>query len=236
LSKLGVFNVAQQIAAIITLLTNAINMAWVPIFYAEAGKDEQSPLFSLFANFLIFILVLGGLSISILAPELVTALMSPEYKAASRYIPYLILAYIIGNGYWLLLINPLAFSKKTIYTPALTILSGSLSVALNIYLIPLLGLEGAAISTCVSYFVLILITYYIFKKHSAVRYDFKAINKMVIVGVIIYLISLQISFADLWLNVLLKAFLLLFYCTVLQSLKIYSFDKVKLFFKSQSKI
>jgi O-antigen/teichoic acid export membrane protein len=231
LSQLGIFNVAQQLAALIILVTNAINMAWIPMFYEEAGKDEQSPLFSQFANFFIFLLVFAGLGLSLLSPEIVFLFMSPAYNEVSLYIPFLVFAYIVGNGVWLLLINPITFAKKTIYLPVLTILSGILSIVLNILLIPRFGLMGAAVSISISYVILVLITFFIFKKYTMVKYNFRTLNGILLAGILIYLISIQISIENIIMSLASKLGLLILFLTILAYLKIYSIKQVKLFFK-----
>jgi|GEM_PF-6526939 len=233
LSQLGIYNVAQQIASLLVLLINAVNMAWVPIFYEEAKKNEYSTLFSDFGKLLIFATTFVGLTLSLFSKELISLLMPESYYSASIYIPYLVLAYLFGSGYWVLVINPIGFSKKTIYLPLLTVLSGILSISLSLLLIPTVGVIGAALSTLISYCVLILVTYAVYRKHSAVKYDFRTMNTMVVLGVFLYILSTQIPLKGISMVISIKILLIGIFIFSLHYMKIYSFQDVRHFIKER---
>lgn len=233
LSDLGIFNVAQQIASVLILVTNAVNMAWTPIFYEEAKKDETSEVFTMFGRFLIYMLTFLALGISLYVPELVTLFVSPEYAAISMYVPVLVLAYVIGNGYWILIINPLSYSKKTIVLPLLTILSGLIAVGLNILLINKMGVMGAAAATLLTYIALIALAYYFFKRFSKVRYNMLSMHSMVLVAVLLYLASTAFTIENILLSIAFKALFLLAFYVALWVLKIYSIADVVKFVRSR---
>jgi O-antigen/teichoic acid export membrane protein len=233
LSQLGIYNVAQQIAALLVLLINSVNMAWLPIFYEEAKKNESSKLFSEFGKLLLFTTTLIGLTLSLFSKELISLLMPESYSSASIYIPYLVLAYIFGSGYWVLVINPISFSKKTIYLPLLTILSGVLSIFLSLLLVPAMGVIGAAISTLISYCVLIFVTYFVYRKHSSIKYDFKKSNIIVMMGIILYILSIQIPAMGIVPMILIKASFIGIFILSLHYMRIYSLLDVRNFIKNK---
>ncbi|MEX2230705.1 MAG: oligosaccharide flippase family protein [Cyclobacteriaceae bacterium] len=235
LSELGIYNVAQQFSSIIILVTNAINMAWVPLFYSAAKVSESSELFSSFGKFLIFVLTSMGLVFALFSEELVKVTMSPGYQDVSLYMPLLLLAYIIGNGYWILIINPLSFSKKTIYLPMLTIFSGAVAVGGNFLLVPRVGAFGAAFATCLTYLVLIATAYLPYRKFSSVRYKFAAMNGMVAIAVILYVGSTIVELETPIVKSLFKLGILAIFYLVLKYLGIYSIADVKSFLQSQFK-
>lgn len=233
LSDLGIFNVAQQIASVIVLVTNSINMAWTPIFYEEAKKDEESEVFTMFGRFLIYILTFLALSVSLFVPELVELFVSAEYKDVSLYVPILALAYVVGNGYWILIINPLSHSRKTLVLPVLTIVSGVISIAMNIYLVKAIGVIGAAIAALLTYVVLIAFAYFFFKRFSKVKYNMLSMHFMVIVGIALYFISTLVAVDNIWLSIGFKSLILLTFYVVLWILKIYSIGDVTKFIRSR---
>jgi O-antigen/teichoic acid export membrane protein len=235
LSELGIYNVAQQFSAIMILMVNAINMAWTPLFYAVAKVNESAELFSSFGKFLIFLITFIGLALALFSEEVIQIMMSPSYRDVSVYMPLLILSYIIGNGYWILIINPLSFSKKTMYLPILTILSGSVSIGANLLLVPSIGALGAACATCLTYFVLIGTAYFPFRKFSAVRYNFTAMNGMVAIAAALYLVSRLYRGEMLVGKILFKFSILLFFYLIVKFLKIYSLTDIKNFLRSQFK-
>ncbi|HEX8060305.1 MAG TPA: hypothetical protein VF473_05180, partial [Cyclobacteriaceae bacterium] len=236
LSDLGIFNVAQQIASVIVLVTNSINMAWTPIFYEEAKKDEESEVFTMFGQFLIYILTFLALSVSLFVPELVELFVSAEYKDVSLYVPILALAYVVGNGYWILIINPLSHSRKTIVLPVLTIVSGVISILMNIYLVKTIGVIGAAIAALLTYVVLIALAYFFFKRFSKVKYNMLSMHSIVTIGIALYLASTLITVDNIWLSIGLKSLILLTFYVMLWILKIYSIDDVTKFIRSRLQV
>lgn len=233
LSELGIYNVAQQIASVILLLTNAINMAWVPLFFKEAKQNTDSVLFANFGKLLIFFLTLAGMMLSMFCGELLSFLIPGSYQTAVIYIPWLVLTYIIGGGYWILIINPITFSKKTIYLPLLTILSSVFSVGLNLVFIPVLGTVGAAFSMLFGHGILVLAAYFIYKKFSTVKYDFMKMNAMVLIGVVIYVISLVFRFEAGIINIIAKIGLLVAFLLIVAFFNVYSIREIRNFMTSQ---
>jgi O-antigen/teichoic acid export membrane protein len=232
LAELGIFNVAQQFASVLVLLTNAINMAWTPIFYEEARADESSVSFTMFGKFLIFSLTFLGLTVALFVPEIVESFMSTEYSRATTFVPVLLLAYIIGNGYWILIINPLTYSKKTTVLPLLTIVSGAVAVGLSILLVPQWGGIGATVSTALSYVVLVSLAYVFFRKYSAVRYDFRSMNGIVVIGVVLYCLAILIDLEQFWVTIVVKLFILLSFYFLVRVFGLYSLREILDFTRS----
>lgn len=233
LSQLGIYNVAQQISSVILLLTNAINMAWVPLFFKEAKQNPDSQLFANFGKLLIFFLTFSGMVLSMFCGELLGFLIPGSYQSTVIYIPWLVLTYIIGGGYWILIINPITFARKTIYLPFLTVLSSVFSIGLNLALIPLLGTVGAAVSMLLGHGILVFAAYLIYNKFSSVKYDFYKMNMIVVIGIVVYCISLLIQFESLIMNVIIKSGLVLMFLLLVKFLKFYSILEIRIFIKSQ---
>lgn len=232
LSELGVYNVAQQMAALILLLTNAVNMAWVPIFFEEAKKNQNSKVFEGFGNLLIYGLTTSGLIVCMFSQEFVHLFMPASYLDVSVYIPYLIFAYIIG-GYWVLLVNPITFVKKTIYLPVISVLSGAFAVLTNWLLVPWLGVSGAALSTLVGYVIQVVIAYFIMKRYSSIKYNFGKMNAIIGIGILFYMLSTLVALENLSLNITIKLTMVVLYYFLLRYLKIYSIVDVQYFVKNK---
>lgn len=234
ISELGIFNVAQQIAAVMLLVSNAINLAWVPIFYETANRNDSPESFNLFGKFFVFLLTVLGLSLSLFASDFVRLFMSPSYAEVSSYIPLLVLSYIIGSGYWILLVNPISYSKKTFFLPILTVISGSLSIGLNLALVPTYGVIGAAIATFLSYVVLIVATYFVYKKVSNIRYDFFSLNNMIVVAIVVYMVTSAVVLDNFLLSLTVKLIGVIIFILLIGVFKIYSIKELVNFVKSRN--
>jgi O-antigen/teichoic acid export membrane protein len=228
-SSLGVYNIAYQISAVLLLLINAVNMAWLPIFYSEVKKNSSSKLFSDFGAILIFGLTTGGLALSIFANELILIFLPENYWTAAEYLPWLVLSHVVGSGYWALIVNPLTYAKKTIYLPLMTVISGLFSAGMSWFLISMVGSTGAAVAVCASYFLLVGMAYFFFRKYSEVSYDFTRMNKMILIGIGFYLVSTLIHFENPWIGLFAKLLLFTSFLVTFQLLRIYTIADLKAF-------
>lgn len=189
LSDLGIFNLAQQYSSGLILVISAVNMAWVPIFY-ERAKENNSEVFSKFGMYLVAFAASIGLLMSLYAHEFVTLIAAKSYSGASEVIPILILSYFVGNGLWILFVNPICYTKQTKYLPLLTAISGISCLFLNILLVPQLGILGAAISLLISYIILICFAFWISNKVFPIRYNIFKMILILLISICVYLISI----------------------------------------------
>ncbi|HEY0740051.1 MAG TPA: lipopolysaccharide biosynthesis protein [Chryseosolibacter sp.] len=231
LDDLGIYNAGYQMASVILLVINAVNMAWVPVFFAKAKENISSTLFGDFGKLLIVCLTVGGLAVALLANEII-GLLDNGYAQAASIVPILVLTHVVGGGYWVLMVNPISYARKTVYLPILTTISGVFSVFLSLFLIPKAGMVGAALSTLLSYLLLIAISYVVFKRFSQIRYDFARMNTMILIAIVIYLVSLAIPAQDLIISIVIKLTLLVLYVAILQFARVYSIQDAIAFVKS----
>src|SRR5690606_32938690 len=88
------------------------------------------------------------LGLGLFAREVVALAAPPAYHGAAAVVPLLVPA-VLFAGLYVFMPGP-AIRMKTRQIAAINITGGSLNVALNLSLIPILGLVGAAIATLAS--------------------------------------------------------------------------------------
>jgi O-antigen/teichoic acid export membrane protein len=94
--------------------------------------------------------------------------------------------------------------KKTKYLPFITGLGAVINIALNITLIPVIGLYGAAAAALISYLAMFLYIYRVSHKFYPVKYELKKVYLLHLVN-IIALALFYISFYQIfYLNLLVR--------------------------------
>ena len=127
-----------------------------------------------------------------------------------------------------------SYSKKTFFLPILTVISGSLSIGLNLALVPTYGVIGAAIATFLSYVVLIVATYFVYKKVSNIRYDFFSLNNMIVVAIVVYMVTSAVVLDNFLLSLTVKLIGVIIFILLIGVFKIYSIKELVNFVKSRN--
>jgi O-antigen/teichoic acid export membrane protein len=163
--EVGIFGASMKIAALITLVTSGIQMAWRP--YSMSIKDkEDSPV--LFAKIFIALLVIGSvglLGIATIMPWLI-GILGKEYAEAYKYVALISCASFL-NFYYLIISVGLFFKKKTAYISYAIGIAAVVSVILNVIFIPSLSIWGVVISYLSS---MVLVNVLIFIRSQKVYY------------------------------------------------------------------
>ena len=79
-------------------------------------------------------------------------------------------------------------TEKTIFGAYLSIFGAIITIALNVYLIPIMGFVGSAWATLACYFCMALASYFTGKKHFYIPYEVKRILLYLFVVLLIYFV------------------------------------------------
>lgn len=148
LAAVGIFGIGYRLGSVVSLILIGVQMALMPIIY-QRYRDPSTPmeLARVFRVFVAFALLVG-MSLSIWAPEILRVFTTPEYYAAAAVVPLLTPAVLLANMY--VFMPGLAIAKQTRTIGLITIGGAVLNTTLNLLLIPVLDVRGAALATLVS--------------------------------------------------------------------------------------
>lgn len=172
----GVFGFAIAISSVVSfLLLATVNLAWTP--YAFSIKDKPD-LHRITSRLLTYVLFLVGWALIVLgggANELLHVITKkPEYWSAAPLVPILLVA--MGfMGVFNIVGTPCQIARKTIYFTITSIAGAIIVVAMNIFLIPLMGLYASALAWVLSYAVMTVMMLFFSRKFMEVSYEKKRI-------------------------------------------------------------
>lgn len=154
----GIYAVAYKIPTILTILATVFMDAWQLSAIAESCGDRQAHLrfygriWDAFASAVF--LCAGG--IITLSPLLIWILADEPYYNAWRYIPMLTLSMAVA-AFSNFMGSVYVVAKKSTASFWTSLVGGGTNIVLNLWLIPLIGLQGAAAATFASCLVVFLI-------------------------------------------------------------------------------
>jgi len=150
----GFYGVANQICAVIGLLTISFNNAFVPWLFkklTENRHDEKLRIVKL--TYLYFILIiLIGLTYYLIQPFIFKFFVGTRFHSAFQYCFWITLGFIFQGMYYMVT-NYINFAEKTHLQALLTISIGLINIPLNYFLIKYFGAIGAAISFALIFFL-----------------------------------------------------------------------------------
>jgi O-antigen/teichoic acid export membrane protein len=148
LASVGIFGVAYRIASIVSLLMIGFQLALTPLIY-DRYRDPSTPV-ELARVFRLFVAGASmlGMSLSVWAPELLRIATTPEYYEAAVVVPLLAPALLLASMY--VFLPGLAIAKRTRLIGLITIGGAVINTGLNLALIPVMGVRGAALATLMS--------------------------------------------------------------------------------------
>ena len=160
-ADIGIYSLYHSFVGVLATILVAFNNSWAPFFYDDLDNGDWIGLNKKAKNYieLFTVLVIGFL---LLSREVSYLLADEEFWPGIDLIPLVAIA-IYFTFLYQFPVNFEFYNKKTSIIAIGTCAAAIANIALNIWLIPLLGMYGAAITTAISYFLLFLIHFFVVK-------------------------------------------------------------------------
>ena len=148
LDDLGLFGIGFRIASVVTLLSFGVQGALTPLIYTHhrnAGTPgEIARIFRFYAAGAIVV----SLGLGLFSRDLLAVLTTSSYSGGAVVVPLLAPALSL-SGMYIFAPGP-SIAKRTVLIAAVNFGGAALNTALNLLLIPVAGITGAAAATLVS--------------------------------------------------------------------------------------
>lgn len=173
-TEIGLYSTAFKLVSVMNLFTIGFKTFWYPFAYEQYEKNPSSKIiFRKIFNYVSFIMF--GIAFTILCTKsLIFLLFEKNYRSAAYIAPFLLLnplATVINT----VTARGIDFTKKTYWF----IISRGVAVVFNfignILLIPILGAKGAALTTGLSYTIVLGIEWFISEKLYKVGYNYRKV-------------------------------------------------------------
>ncbi|MBM4168817.1 MAG: polysaccharide biosynthesis protein [Ignavibacteria bacterium] len=212
-ATVGVYQANYKLGIFMMLVVGMFDYAWRPFFLKHASEEGAKALFSrvftLFCAFMLGLFLVLSLFIRDIVQIHVAGkhLIHPDYWSGLSIVPWILLAYVF-NGAYVNFVIGVYLQKQTKYLPYITGAGALSNIVVNVLLIPVYGITGAAIATLVCYVVIAAGIYVVSRRFYEVRYEWSKIGRLVILTAILfggYLLTgrLDHAFADAVVRILI---------------------------------
>lgn len=213
----GLYAISNKFPTIISSLTGVFNLSWSESAALHINSSDRDEFFSDITNTVLRLFMALGVGMLACMPFVFPILIDAKYNDAYNYIPFLVLGTVFNVA--ICLYSQVYLAKKLSKQVASTAIVGAIiNILINVIFIKQIGLYAAAISTMISYFVMMVYRHFDLKKYVNIKIE----KKLIIESIIIYTFTLLIYYQK---SIILHAICLLIVC-------IYAFITNKDFLKS----
>ena len=143
-AEFGAFSAGLLFASLIAMLSSAVNMAWVPLYYRKAQQWTESGVYSRFVELFAAASGLAAAFLIVFSDELLTAYSGGRVQLPVSTVAGLVIAAWLNTAVWMGLSNPLFQQQRTRTVLAVALAAAVMSAPLAWLFIRQLGVSGAS--------------------------------------------------------------------------------------------
>lgn len=183
LSANGIFAVANKIPSLLSIVNSIFFQSWQISAVEEYENNEKSEFFSEIFEYYIQIFIIFTTLMIIFIKPFLTIIVSSDFYSAWEVVPALLIASMYSSFSGFIGTSYLA-AKKTTGIFLTTFVGSVINIAIAFILIPKFGLNGAGISSAISFFVIWVYRMVDTKKFIDIRINWvKFILNHIIIGI-----------------------------------------------------
>ncbi|MEO8398503.1 MAG: oligosaccharide flippase family protein [Ignavibacteriaceae bacterium] len=241
LDTLGIYTANYKLGIFMMLFVNMFQFAWQPFFLQNAKEKNAKEIF---AKVLTYFTIIGSVILIILSlfiDDIIKieffgrTLIGNLYWGGVDIVPIILLAYLF-NGMYIIFLAGIYIKEKSSYAPLITGLGALVNVIVNILLIPLMGIMGAAFATLAAYLTLAVGMFVVTQKFYRIEYEKWKITKIfffiISIGGVYYYLFYEGDLNLIYKFLLLLAFVVLLYLFVFDKREI---DFIKMNLRREKK-
>jgi O-antigen/teichoic acid export membrane protein len=184
LAEAGLYALAVKFAQAVNVLVRGFQLAWPPLAYSIRDDDEARRAYAVIVTWFVAVCAFVVTGMWLLSRWIVRALAAPEFfdsyeaiglisTGVTLYALYMVLVVILGR------------TGRTGFNFPATAAATVANVALNLILVPPLGIVGAGLALVGSYVVVLVLMYVFTQRLFAVPYEWGRLVRIVVVSAVL---------------------------------------------------
>jgi O-antigen/teichoic acid export membrane protein len=158
LAEAGLYSLAIKFSQVVTVIVRAFNLAWPPLAYSIRDDDEARRAYAFIVTYFLLLTAFVVLALSLEARWVVRALAAPQFFDSYKAVP-LVSTGVTLYALYLVLVVVVGRTGRTEFNFPVTAVAAATNLALNLALVPSLGIVGAGLALVGSYVVMLALMY-----------------------------------------------------------------------------
>ena len=214
-TQLGIYGACFKVAMVMMMFTQAFRYAYEPFVFAKHKDRESVEAYADAMKYYIifsYMILLG----MIFYLDLLKFIIAPSYWEGLKIVPIVLWTYIFQGVYF-----NLSFwyklTDKTQWGAYFSLLGVIITFGLQAIFVPRIGYVASAASSTVCFFILMLFSYFVGRKHLSIPYDLRRIG--IYTGVVVSILAGYYGLAQLlsmnaWAKMAIGSVLFIIYCVL----------------------
>lgn len=187
--QVGLYGLGNQLTTPISLLISTpFGMIWANMQVSVMNDKDAKEYYARMLTYVVYGSSFLALGLAVLVEDVLRIFATAKYWDAATIVPYLALAAILDVANPTLGIG-ISLLRKSYLSPIIVAIAALSNIILNFFLIPSMGMKGAAIATLISYIIISILRYAISDKLLHVDYEWGRVAKIFILITIIFISS-----------------------------------------------
>ncbi len=177
----GLYSVAIKLATVVIVLVRGFQLAWPPLVFSVEDDAEASRIYArVTTTYIVFTgLIVAGFVL--LGRWVVRLLAAPSFFDAHKALPWVALGWAL-YGLYLVLASIAGRQRATIRTLPSALVGVAVNVVVLVWLVPPLGITGAAIALCAAYVAMLVVLHLLTRRLFHVPFEWGRIAGLVLVA------------------------------------------------------
>lgn len=216
----GLYAISNKFPNIISSLTGIFNLSWSESATLHINSPDRDEFFSDITNTVLKLFTSMGVGMIAVLPFIFPIFINKAYNEAYGYIPILVLATVFNVV--ICLYSQVYLAKKLSRQVATTAILGAIvNIIINVCFIKKIGLYAAALSTLLSYFVMMVYRHIDLKKYVRITLE----KGLVFKTIVIFTFSIYLYYKNVFiLNVINFIVVLIYAILINKKLLLSSWD------------
>ena len=214
-TQLGIYGACFKVAMVMMMFTQAFRYAYEPFVFAKHKDRESVEAYADAMKYYIifsYMILLG----MIFYLDLLKFIIAPSYWEGLKIVPIVLWTYIFQGVYF-----NLSFwyklTDKTQWGAYFSLIGVIITFGLQAIFVPRIGYVASAASSTVCFFILMLFSYFVGRKHLSIPYDLRRIG--IYTGVVVSILAGYYGLAQLlsmnaWAKMGIGSVLFIIYCVL----------------------
>jgi O-antigen/teichoic acid export membrane protein len=180
-AEAGLYALAVKFAQAVNVLVRGFQLAWPPLAYSIRDDDEARRVYAAVVTWFVAGCAFVVVGIWLLARWIARALAAPDFFESYEAVGLISVAVTLYALYMVQLVI-LGRTGRTEFNFPATLAALAVNVALNLILVPPLGIVGAGIALVASYLVVVALMYGFTQRLFPVPYEWMRLARVVLVS------------------------------------------------------
>ncbi len=209
MSHLGIYGASYRVSVLMILFIQAFRFAAEPFFFAEYKNSQSREIYARVMN--VFVITCLFIFMGIMMyMDIIQYFIGKNFREGLDVVPILLMAHIFLGIYFNLSIW-YKLTGQTHYGAIIAIMGATITILINVWLIPVMGYHASAWAHLFCYFSMVVISWYWGRKHFPVPYNIKKIFLLILSALALYFVHSQIPIFYRPVNWVISAFFLAFF-------------------------